>query len=372
MGKVRQRKIAVVGPSGYEHDSPEVRVESFPWDRLDKAPNLADHDVVVIDLLSCEDTERLDVVSFHKMLDARTAQEVLNKRNGAIFVLGDPRFEMGWHSDGAEHDEPFLAWTGIEFAWDGRPGDTLERNWEAARGRFKPFADKLVRWRYSLAGVRPRPEEYAKFWDVELLEQGNARLAVALDAICENSYGNALVFSVAQAQERFGDEYAARLGRTEVSPLSNPIYFLPESEFAEEDALEFVLRDLCGADVSAPEPGWLSGFIAPGQEEINREIAELDGRIRGLIDEHDQKIGEWEEVRKPLKLPYETGGALEEAVWSVLGELGAEVERPEDRTKEAGWIFVRVGDETLEGVLEIKGVGGRHFNLGVCASSPTA
>lgn len=48
----------------------------------------------------------------------------------------------------------------------------------------------------------------------------------------------------------------------------------------------------------------------------------------------------------------------------MLGELGAEVETPgEDRANEDGWVSVQVGDEKFEGVLEIKGVKTKHFNL---------
>jgi hypothetical protein len=69
-------------------------------------------------------------------------------------------------------------------------------------------------------------------------------------------------------------------------------------------------------------------------------------------------------MRKPLKLLYETRPPLEEAVRSVLEALGAKVEAPgEDRANEDGWVSVQVGDETFEGVLEIKGVKTKHFNF---------
>lgn len=139
---------------------------------------------------------------------------------------------------------------------------------------------------------------------------------------------------------------------------------MPETEFSEEEALEFVLRDLCGADVSAPEPEWVAEYVPPGQEQVDREIDDLEDRIAGLIRDRECKVEERAEVRMPLKLLYETGPKLEEAARSVMESLGAEVERPgEERNKEDGWVTVRVGDEIFEGVLEVKGVKTKHFGF---------
>ena len=99
MAEDRQEKIALIGTKGYEYSSSEARVECFPWDRLNKVPNLADYDVIILDLLSLGNVEQLDYLAFRKMLNVRTAYEVLGKRDSAIFVLGDPRFCMDDEED---------------------------------------------------------------------------------------------------------------------------------------------------------------------------------------------------------------------------------------------------------------------------------
>lgn len=361
MTEERQRKIAVIGATGSRYESPEVRVEWFPWHMLKKATNLADYDVVVIDLLSIQDEASLDGGGLRNALDVRTAQEVLRKRGGALFVLGDPRFLVKWRSAEGQQSAPFLYWTGVEFAWDERAGDTVERNWEASGGPFKPFADALSRWKYSLAAARPESEGFAAVWDVEYLRARGCQPAVEIDTICYNSYGNDLVFSVSHAEKEIAYQYGVQVSGNKKS-LSGPVYFLPETELSEEEALEFVLRDLCGADVSAPEPEWVAEYVSPGQEEGDREIDDLEARIAGLIRDRERKVEERAEVRLPLKLLYETGPKLEETVRSVMESLGAEVEQPgEERNKEDGWVTVWVGDEIFEGVLEVKGVKTKHF-----------
>lgn len=237
----------------------------------------------------------------------------------------------------------------------------MERNGAARHGSFKPFADKLVRWSYSLARCQPQDEEFAKVWDVEAMQERGQQPSVVVNKICENSYGNALVFSVIHALDRpTYSSYSA--DSNETVPLSNPILFLPHSEFSEEEVLEFVLRDLGGVDVSAPEPEWVTDFVVPGQQEVDSEIVDLSNQIRKLGDEYERKVEERRKVREPLTLLYETGPALEESVRSVLEALGGEVEQPEDPTKKDGWVAVRVADEVLEGVLEGKGIKNRHFD----------
>ncbi len=366
MAEERQRKIAVIGASGYEYASPEARVDCFAWDRLKKISNLADYDEVVINLLSVEDPESLDGDTLEEVLNVRSTYEVLGRSEGAIYILGDPRHtvsvEAFMHRP-VRAGQPFLSWTGMDFAWDNRPGDTVEREPEADSGPIKVFADNLGRWDYSLDGCEVILEQFEGLFDLDVLRKQDLKLGVAVKVFCATRYGNPLIFSVRLSA---ADVQPAYPGNRTIhrETLSGPILFLPRLNLPEHETVELVLRDLCGVDVSAPEPEWVSEFVAPGQEEVDREIAELEGRIRELIDERDRKAEERDEVRKPLKLLCETGAALEEAVWSVLEYLGAEVERPEDRTKEDGWIAVRVGDESFEGVLEVKGVGAKHFNLG--------
>jgi hypothetical protein len=369
LAEYRQKKIALIGATGYEYSSTEAQVECFTWDRLKKAANLADYDVVILHLLSLEDPRSLDTRAFMDMLNVRTMWEVLDKGPGdsdsAVYVLGDPRFLLEEAPPGRtgeirkRWEVPFLFWTGVEFKWDDRPGDTIECRWKAISGSFKPFVYNLGRWRYSLDRCNLNAHELSKFLPTPTICEDGFELSVLVEDICKSRYQTSIVFSV----QIVARGYAKRIGsQEETLRLTEPIYFLPESRLSEEEMLEFVLRDLCGVDVSAPEPEWVSEFVAPGQERVDRELIELQDRIREVIEEHARKVEERAEVRKPLKLLYETGAALEESVRSVLEALGAEVERPEDRTKEDGWVTVRVGDETFEGVLEVKGAKNRHFD----------
>lgn len=215
---------------------------------------------------------------------------------------------------------------------------------------------------YSLDECHVNSHELSQFLPIDDIREDGYELTALVNDICASRYHTSVAFSVQIAASRPPRPRLRTDGQPDTLPLTGPIYFLPGSGFSEEEMLEFVLRDLCGVDVSAPEPEWVSEFVAPGQEEVDRELTELEDRIKALIGEHDSKVEEKSEVRRPLKLLYETGMALEEAVCSILEELGARVERPQERNKEDGWVSVHIGDKTLEGVLEIKGVDKPHFN----------
>lgn len=139
-------------------------MDCFPWNRLKKLAKLADYDIVILDLLSMTDQRLPDVGTFESVFNEQSVLEVLVsnsqvRSNGTIYVLGDPRFSITQEIDfvpvppsppysGAEvshwqHEIPFLYWTNIEFEWDGRPGDTIERTWAASAGQLKRYADKL-------------------------------------------------------------------------------------------------------------------------------------------------------------------------------------------------------------------------------------
>ncbi len=392
MTEDRQKKIAVIGARGPRYEAREVRVECFPWNGLKKLTNLADYDVVILDLLSMTGQGLQDVETVESILNERSVLEVLVNRNqggpnGAIYVLGDPRFSLTEEIDffpvppspphrGAgvsraaeasttQREIPFLYWTNMEFKWDDRPGDTIERMWEASAGQFKRYADKLGRWQYSLKACRLNSHVLDEFLPTDALRDLNYTLRAHVEDICSSRYSTSIVFSVRIMAEGRPSHRRAGIGTAEQAmTLTGPIYFLPESQLSEEETLEFVLRDLCGVDVSASEPEWVSQFVAPGQEEVDREIADLETRIGILHEDRARKVEERSEVRKPLKLLYETGPPLEEAVRSVLELLGAEVEWPgEDRkNKEDGWLTVRVEDQTMKGVLEVKGVKTKHFD----------
>lgn len=314
MTEERQRKIAIIGTSGYDYNTPEVRVDCFTWNRVSKVKNLADYDEVVIDLLSVEDSDALDD-AIEGVLNVRSAYEVLSHPEGAIYVLGDPRHtvsvEAFMHKP-VRAGQSFLSWTRMNFVWDDRPGETVERESGAETELIKTFVDDLKKWDYSLERCEAIDEQLGSMFDLDALAKQGLKLGAALKIFCTTRYGNPLIFSVRLSAK---DDRPPAPGIPEIhrQTLSGPIVFLPKLDKSEQEMVELVLRELCGVDVSAPEPEWISGFVAPGQKEVECDIHELKNRINDLVDQRDRKIEKRSNLREPLRLLFESGLALEVA-----------------------------------------------------------
>ena len=141
---------------------------------------------------------------------------------------------------------------------------------------------------------------------------------------------------------------------TQVLKTYGPIIFLPEVSLTHDETLQRVLTDICGIETDLPEPEWISKLKTPGQKMIDEKIRSIETQIESAVEDLAKANDQKAECRKCLKLLYEREFALEPAVRDILRGLGAHVEDPADKNKEDGWIVVKVGDRTYEGVLEIK------------------
>ena len=166
------------------------------------------------------------------------------------------------------------------------------------------------------------------------------------EVLCQNRYNNALAFALILCYNR------VELGQ---------LFFLPRIPLPEDETIQLVLSCL-GIDSELPEPEWLEGFDAPGQEEFDNEIDRIESQFgtlkKQLATAHEKRT----KCRECLKLLYEKEYALEPVVRDVLRGLGADVEDPKEKGKEDGWLVVKVGDKTYEGVLEIKSTRRDQFS----------
>lgn len=369
----RQLRVAILGAAGYEHESDAAKVECFAWDRLRKVKNLADYDVLIVDLLSLDGPDGIDARQFKRLFDAKTASQILGEGEGAIYVLGDPRFELSHETPEARVTEPFLLWTGMEFRWDGRGGEVLEAG---PVGRFGPFASLATgvdRYEYGMSDCEPVRDDEAWLWGVWNLSTFNGaglRADCVVSDILTTRYGPSVAF-VARHTMVLAQDVVQRYrggkglaGSRAPEVVSGPMVFLPGGRLSEGETIELILRDVHGVETSAPEPEWIEDFVAPGQREIDGAIAETDAEVEALLQRREELLREREEARRPLELLYQTGDALEEAVWSVLEALGAAVKRSEKGLNASdGWASVRLGGDVLEFVLEIKGEEKEHFGF---------
>ncbi len=373
----RQLKVLLLGAKGYERTTDSVRLDCLLWENLNKLKNIRDYDLIILNLLaipSREAQEQVDWDVFVRHLDFSSAIGIL-LNGGKIIVVGDPRFTIPTKTDeelsntvedteqsslmlsipNFSTEQPFLNWTGANFVWDSSPGNTIEFN-EYRHERYKEYISKLKKWEYSKCSCKLTENFLGNKYGLGKLIDYGFEFNIREDDFCFNRYHNALIF------ELF---YQIQTKRDKIAHKSyGSVLFLPQVSLSEDETLQMMLTTICGIETNLPEPEWLPQFIAPGQKAIDDEIQQISTEIKNLSDNLQQAELRKDECRKCLKLLYEREFALEPVVWDMLRSFGADVEEPEEKNKEDGWIKVVIEGKTFEGVLEIKSTKNEQFNEG--------
>jgi len=348
-------KILIVGASGYNFSNETTHVFSLGWGDLDRVKNLRDYDVLILDLLTPptpRGSQRL-----YELLDVQVMLNILH--SGEILVLGDPRFDVETLSQaGRKASRPFLEWTGAEFDWHNEQGDTvlITDNYELRD--FEGYLRQIHRWEYALDNVRMSRRQLGVALDLDAGEASGVRASLHKTSLARNRYSKDLAFRIELALEK-----AQSLVSEQEFGRWGPITFLPKTDLSEQETLLLLLADLYDIETGAPEPKWISSYQAPGQDVIDQIIGQMEKEAEELRDRLADAQDARTEARKCLRVLYERGKPLEEAVRQTLQGLEASVETPKEEGKEDGWITVGGSSRTLEGVLEIKGTNSDQFDI---------
>ncbi len=359
----RPLRVVIVGAQGFRRFDERVQIECFPWPRVGEIPNPSDYDRIILNLTSLTDRASVNWDRFFEKFTVRMTLDVL-MHNGEIVIIGDPRF---WpveprHVPGREEegsDRSFLSWTGLEFQWDARPGETKKFTDSKQTKPFLNYIERISGWDYALKQCRVTQlsKETESVLGKRDTEFGSK---IEVERILENRYDGLLIFAIRLSITIPHDPVTG--AGVPLTVKEGRMVFLPSIEVSEEDVVAMVLTDILGIRIAVPEPPWATNMVAPGQPEIDqrieqmkRDIADLEGRLKNGEEER-------ESARRCVHLLYKMDVDLEEVVREVFAALGAEVEPPDDPGKEDGWVSVTIGDENSEGVLEIKATKKDQFN----------
>lgn len=349
----RSRKVIVVGSTDFSFVDERFSVTSVNWETASRGPNLRDFDVVIFNLLSDHAIQWSDD-DFKRRLKVSVLHDILD-HDGDVIVLGDPRVSMSYGN------EPYFQdWLGLTFKWIPGGGDTVVFQPKAAEyQRFAPYLAHLKKWNYSLAGVELMKTPWLVLIGAEWFGDKPQRVQLRSSVLARNRYGASIASVhrfVYEKSRPYPQQHWERLR------LSGSIAFLPKVQLSELDSIALILQESVGIPIKAPEPAWVHGVLPP------EALAKADAQLT-TIRKQQSELQKLEEVvvesrsraAAPVSLLYQTGAALEEAVWDALEVLGAKVTRPSVRGKEDGWIRVPLGHDIVEGVLEIKGIRNEQF-----------
>jgi len=348
---VRQRKIILIGAKGYNQYEDEIRIDCFEWGEIQKIKNIKDYDLLILNLLKLDTEEvrkKIKWKHFISILNFEITRDII-LNNGMIIVIGDPRFTI------IDEIVNFLDWSGLIFYWDNRPGTTIITSSDYRHKKFLEYSKYLRDWEYSLYVIEINKQIIEPFFNIEFLKKKNAEISVRQDNLCQTRYNCGLAFEIRYQLEGYG--YRVK----QLIQSYGPMIFLPKISLNEDETLLLVLEDICGIEMELPEPEWLEKYPAPGQAEIDTKIKEIETKSKKLLNQLEEEQLKRENVRRCLKLLYDTKHSLEPAVREILQVLGAQLEEPKENNKEDGWVKVNIEGKTYEGVLEIKSTKSAQF-----------
>jgi len=367
----RQRKIMLIGATGYNRSDDEIKIDCFEWKEIQKIKNIKDYDVLIFDLLKLDTEDARKIIKwkhFISMLKFETLKTIM-RSNGVIIVIGDPRFniieEIARKDEGSKqiinsNIVKFLDWTGLDFYWDNKPGTTTFIRCDYNHTEFREYLKYLKDWKYSLSTVEISKEVEESFNNAEYNIKNNLEISIKRNELCQNRYYNSLAFELRYQTLENVRTYNSSVTK-KLKWSFGPMIFLPKIKLNEDDTLLLILEDVCNIEMELPEPKWLKQYSAPGQAEIDKKIKEIETKSKKLSNQLEVEESKRENVRRPLKLLYEIKRPLEPVVREMLEELGAQVEEPKENNKEDGWIKVNIEGKTYEGVLEIKSTKSIQF-----------
>ena len=334
-------------------------VKTVTWS--EELPNIADFDVVIMDLTSLySDVENNKIELNDLRYPNKDAVGKLIESNGELIVISYPTTRLTQNVIRRRETRGGIPTTVIThtptpqearprndlYWWSPIPIKNIIEHGSSVlpeNTRFREYIEQGIKeWYYYLE----LSEWAANLSYVRWIEYNNEPIAL-------NRYDKPIAASFSiTVKEKQEYEIEARVIST-----SGPVIILPPpTEFTIEEAIRLILAKLYGVALESVEPEWLRNYKVPGEADLEEDIRSSEQRMEGEKRKIEQKTKQLKNLTKFKKLLTETGGALEEIVWETLEELGANVKRPEEPNKEDGWFTDYKGRKA---VLEIKGKTGR-------------
>ncbi len=291
-------------------------VDAVGWE--DDIPNVADYDVLVLDLVSLhrvlvEGGMRLDKVSKPRQGEVNQ----LLQSDGMIIAVMPAIPHLGTPG---RHISPYW-WSPIPLENVLQKGDTRKDVVPRCERYFEEGVGTWESWIRLEEEARPLARGLIRF---ELEPLAKSRFDVPLA-------GSARM-RIYEGSTRSGFEEVSRSGSIIVLPSPDQVRI--------GEGLRIILEDFLGLSLETPPPRWVASSDYPGEHELLNEIEEL-ARKR---DQLKMSIREVKARLHPLqmhkRLLFEDGDALEDAVTNALQKLGAVVHESDVPGKEDRWFEV--------------------------------
>lgn len=336
----QEKRILVLG------SAPHTRlVHAYTWDKLPSDLNVADYDVVILNLVPCLDEQFARQMNPDRLPSWQQFARLLFSKDSEVIFIGIPPGRR------ILSDSPFMnlpSWLPITPAFIFESGETVQDT----EPEFDYYFRHVRRWSfYATCGYDTwHPSHFSGYCYIAHPQANN--MTPKVRSLAQTRFQKPIAFELGFQAIGSKGSALAKSGRV--------IWLPPPTEISDYEAVDLILREQYGLRFEQAPPDWVEDYTLPLQMPIEAEIVQYEDEIRQLEDKLTAAQGRLQEVTRFRKLLYEQGEGLERAVRDALRELGAQVQDPQSRAGEDGRL---IDPSNRVGVLEIKGrVGSLHLN----------
>lgn len=346
------RKILVLGAGGFP-----PQVTSYAWDRLPADLNVADFDVVLMNMTAFEDDEDLRAgIQLDRLPSTEQFARLILSRSELI-AIGSLTTTLGDPSKGEErilggvpvfspNERPVSWWLPVRVATVRSNGDVRDVHYS-----WSEYLDLVKRYTWHFDHLESGL--YKPTYSLQAAHPEADRLYMEPQALASTRFEKAIAVEL-----RFNGVRTTGIYQPTPVAYGGIAALLPRpTECSVEEAIDLLLKARYEIAQADRVPDWIDDFQLPNEAGPRDKMAEQEERITEAVRAFEDAKERAEDEGRYRKLLYETGeDVLEPIVRDALRELGASVADPVEKGREDGRLE---WPPEKRGMLEIKGRKGR-------------
>jgi len=319
-----QKRILILGSGPHSQN-----VFAFTWDKLPDDLNVANYDVVILNLIPLFNRKYLQHVDIAKLPSFQQFVRLLFSKDTELLAIGigHPGFRLS--------EKPFrslLWWFPLAPLFEMGQGATTEMK----DPNFQFYFKYIKKW-HSLIfhkQIHQNNSDETLMAVRKIVHPDTNEIARKIQPIAESRDGAYIAFEIRYAALQVFDR--GRYGPGQKIPQdknlreSGPIIWLPPTtEISVYDSINLILKERYGIIIDQSPPSWVNNYRLPRQVQLFFEITTYQQQIEAVKREMHAAIERLKRETYYTQLLYGQGtDILEPVVRDTFRVLGALVEDP--------------------------------------------
>ena len=319
-------------------------VTAYTWDNLPSDLNVADYDVVILNLIPLLNKELTCGLNLEVLPSWQQFARLLFSHSSEIIIIGVPQTQPSFRQY-----EYLLEWLPLKpkFIYDS--GEQIHD----IEPEFAYYFQQVRKWTFHVTDdLRKEPFILENF--LPIVNPRSNFLGIRIYPIAQTRFQKAIAFKLQFQAVQVREQYSLDPESKTLQESGYVIWLPPPTEISDYDAISLILQKRYGLQLEQTPPNWVKNYKLPQQIPIEEKIFHHEQEIKHLEKELAIAQQHLQNASRFRKLLYEQGvEGLEPIVREALRELGATVkDPPPQENREDGRLTAPNGQI---GMLEIKG-----------------